>query len=145
MTRNLPYRILAVGKIRKPWIKNGIEIYLKRLNGLSILEIKDSNPQKEAELINKKLNENEKLIVVSEDGAHMSSIQFSKYLIKLGSQPVLFALGGPDGFDPKIKNKAYSTLSLSSMTFTHEIARLILLEQIYRAQTIIQGSPYHRT
>ena len=144
MLRKLPYRILAVGKIKKAWIQQGIEIYLKRMPGLSIIEIKDSNPKKEAQLINQKLNINERLIVISEEGKKMSSLDFSNYLMRVGSQRILFALGGPNGFDPKIKDEAYSTLSLSSMTFTHEIARLILLEQIYRAQTITDGSPYHR-
>ena len=144
MLRKLPYRILAVGKIRKAWIQEGIEIYLKRMPGLGIVEIKDSNPKKEAQLINQKLNINERLIVISEEGKKMSSLDFSNYLMRVGSQRILFALGGPNGFDPKIKDEAYSTLSLSSMTFTHEIARLILLEQIYRAQTITDGSPYHR-
>ena len=138
------YRIIAVGKIRKRWIKEGIGIYLKRLPGLAITELKNSNPQKEAESIRNQLKNNETLITLMEEGKSLSSIPFAECLNAFGSQRLVFAIGGANGIAPEIKALASLHLSLSSMTLPHEIARLLLVEQIYRATTIIEGGPYHR-
>ncbi len=136
--------IFAVGKIRKSWVKEGLNLYMKRLPGLTITEFRDSTPQKEASDIKNKLTNNKKLIVLAEEGKSLSSIQFTKYLQTLGSQKLIFVIGGANGIDPEIKALANLLLSLSPMTFPHEIARLLLVEQLYRATTISQGGPYHR-
>ena len=139
------YRILAVGKVRKAWIQEGLDLYLKRLPGLEITELRDSNnPKKEAEAIKAQLKNNEVLIALMEEGQPLASIPFSKYLKTFGSQRFAFVIGGPNGIASEIKNAAQLQLSLSPMTFPHEIARLLLVEQLYRATTIIQGGPYHR-
>ena len=106
--------------------------------------LRDSTPQKEASDIKNKLTNNKKLIVLAEEGKSLSSIQFTKYLQTLGSQKLIFVIGGANGIDPEIKALANLLLSLSPMTFPHEIARLLLVEQLYRATTISQGGPYHR-
>ena len=138
------YQIYAVGKVRKKWIQDGIASYLKRLPGLTIHEVKDSTPQKEGKVIQSLLKKNELLIVLTEEGDPISSVPFSKQLQVFGSQRISFAIGGAEGIDNQLKKSATILLSLSRMTFPHEIALLLLVEQIYRAQTISQASPYHR-
>tara|TARA_B100000029_G_scaffold64368_1_gene57641 strand:+ start:455 stop:892 length:438 start_codon:yes stop_codon:yes gene_type:complete len=139
------YHILAVDKVRKSWIKEGLDLYLKRLPGLRITEIRHSSPQKEAAAIQAQINPGELLIALMEEGESIASIPFAKYLQKLGSQRLVFVIGGANGISPEIKAIAQFHLSLSPMTYPHEIARLLLVEQLYRATTIIQGGPYHRT
>ena len=138
------YRIIAVGKIRKEWIKNGIALYLKRLPKLTIIELKDSNPQRETEAILSALKTDEKMVVLTEEVESLPSFSFARQLKDFQFQRLALVNGGADGLTPKIKNFAHYKLSLSSLTFPHEIARLLLLEQLYRAQTILQNSPYHR-
>ena len=137
-------RILAVGKIRRKWILDGINLYLKRLPNLKILEIKDSNSLKEARDIRSALYHNELIVVLMEKGETLSSVSFAKKLDQFGKKRIAFVIGGADGLTKEIMLSAYWRLSLSSMTFTHELARLILVEQLFRAQSIIQGNPYHR-
>ncbi len=139
------YHIFAIGKIRKDWVKSGVELYLKRLPGLTITELRDSTPLKEAQEIKTKLKNNQTLIVLTEEGDSLASTPFAEYLQTFDSQKLVFVIGGADGIAPEIKNLAHSLLSLSPMTFPHEIARLLLVEQLYRATTIIKGGPYHRS
>ena len=137
-------RILAIGKIRKEWIKSGLTVYKKRLPKLSITEIRDSDPNKEAEAIRSLIKPNEFTIVLCEEGEKLSSIDLTNKMQELSLESLVFVIGGANGLSPVIKNAANFRLSLSRLTFPHEIARLLLLEQIYRANTIFQGSPYHR-
>ena len=138
------YRILAVGKVRKAWIQDGLGVYMKRLPGLTIHELRDSNPHKEAEIIKTRIKRDEKLITLTEEGQTFSSVTFADYLDSFGSQRLAFVIGGANGIAPEIKNSAHLQLSLSPLTFPHEIALLLLVEQIYRATTITQAGPYHR-
>ena len=138
------YRILAIGKIRKRWIQEGIDLYLKRLPGMTITELKDSSHKKEAEAIRAQLKNNETLITLMEEGESLSSIPFAECLKAFGSHKLVFVIGGANGIAPEIKTLADLHLSLSSMTLPHEIARLLLVEQIYRATTITKRGPYHR-
>ena len=137
-------RILAVGKVRRSWIQDGIELYRKRLPGLEIIEIRDSTPDKEAESIRASLRPNEHLIALMEEGNAVGSIPFARRLDQLGNQRLAFVIGGADGLSNELKGRAHWQLSLSPMTFPHELARLMLIEQLFRAQAILQGSPYHR-
>jgi 23S rRNA (pseudouridine1915-N3)-methyltransferase len=137
-------RILAVGKVRRGWIQDGIDVYLKRLPGFSITELRDSTPDKEAEAIQAALRPDETLVALMEQGETLSSIRFSQRLEQLGNERIAFVIGGADGLTPALKAKARWQLSLSPMTFPHELARLMLIEQLFRAQAIRQGSPYHR-
>ena len=137
-------RILAVGKVRRSWIQDGIELYRKRLPGLEIIEIRDSTPDKEAESIRASLRPNEHLIALMEEGDAVGSIPFARRLDQLGNQRLAFVIGGADGLTNELKGRAHWQLSLSPMTFPHELTRLMLIEQLFRAQAILQGSPYHR-
>ena len=137
-------RILAVGKVRKDWVKDGISLYLKRLPGLTITELRDSTPEKEAEAILQALRADELPVILMEQGKTLDSVAFSERLSAFGAQRLAFVIGGADGITPSLKASAAWQLSLSPMTFPHELARLLLLEQLFRAQAIRSGSPYHR-
>ena len=144
MTTYSRWRIIAIGKIRKTWIQDGLNIYLKRLPGLTITELRDCGINKESQLINQAIKNYELAIILSEDGELLTSISLSQELQKLGSKRLVFIIGGADGLSPDIKNIAHWKISLSRFTFPHEIARLLLVEQLYRVSSIAQGSPYHR-
>ena len=137
-------RLLAVGKVRKDWVKDGISLYLKRLPGLTITELRDSTPEKEAEAIRQALRADELPVILMEQGKTLDSVAFSERLSAFGAQRLAFVIGGADGITPSLKASAAWQLSLSPMTFPHELARLLLLEQLFRAQAIRSGSPYHR-
>ena len=133
-----------MGKVRRGWIQDGIDLYLKRLPGLTISELRDSTPEKEADAIRAALRPDETLIALMEQGDTLASVPFAQRLEQLGNQRLAFVIGGADGLTPELKAKARWRLSLSPMTFPHELARLMLVEQLFRAQSIVQGSPYHR-
>ena len=137
-------RILAVGKVRKGWVQEGIALYLKRLPGLTITELRDSTPEKEAEAIRQALRPDEVPVILMEQGKTLDSVTFASRLEGYGSQRLAFVIGGADGITSELKAFAAWQLSLSPMTFPHELARLLLLEQLFRAQAIRAGSPYHR-
>ena len=125
-------------------IQRGIDVYLKRLPGLAITEIRDSNCQKETKAILASLRKNEFPVALSEESTTFSSIKFANQLQKFETQRLVFIIGGADGLSSEIKNISSWGLSLSPLTFPHELSLLILLEQLYRAKTILQGTPYHR-
>jgi 23S rRNA (pseudouridine1915-N3)-methyltransferase len=121
-----------------------VALYLKRLPGLQVLELRDGGMAREAEAIRAALRPDEQLVVLTEEGQGFDSVAFAARLQGSGSQRLAFVIGGADGLDPALKASASWQLSLSPMTFPHELARLLLLEQLYRAQSIQQGGPYHR-
>mgnify|MGYP002037966489 FL=1 len=133
-----------MGKVRRGWIQEGIDLYRKRLPGLEIVEIRDSTPAKEAEAIRANLRPDDHLIALMEEGTPLASEPFARRLDQLGNQRLAFVIGGADGLTDALKASARWQLSLSPMTFPHELARLMLIEQLFRAQAILQGSPYHR-
>ena len=137
-------RVLAVGKVRRGWIQEGIGLYRKRLPGLEVIELRDSTPQKEADAIQAALRSDEHLIALMEEGDSLASIPFARRLERYGNERLAFVIGGADGLTAELKARASWRLSLSPMTFPHELARLMLIEQLFRAQAILQGSPYHR-
>ncbi len=137
-------RILAVGKVRKSWVREGLELYRRRLPGLTLVELRDTTPEREAQAILNELDSGEQLIALTEEGVGMGSLQLAEQLCNAGSQRMAFVIGGPDGLSQKLRQQATWQLSLSPLTFPHELARLLLLEQLYRVQSILQGSPYHR-
>ena len=138
------YKIIAVGKIRKQWIQEGIEIYSKRLPGLKVIEIKDSTQTKEECMIKEIIKKNETLVTLNENGQLFTSKQFANKLLNCHNQNITFAIGGATGLSSSLNKSAAWQLSLSPLTFPHEIARLLLIEQLYRAKTITQGGPYHK-
>ena len=137
-------RLIAVGKIRKRWVSDALDLYLKRLPGLSVVEVKDSTPEKEADAVWGLLGPGERLVVLTEEGKQFDSVGFAHWLGGLASDRIALVIGGAEGLAPSLKAKAMARLSLSPMTFPHEIARLLLVEQIYRGLTILQGGPYHK-
>ena len=137
-------RIVAVGKVRRGWIQDGIDLYRKRLPGLSIVELRDSTPEKESEAIRAARRPDERLVVLMEQGETLASVPFARKLEQISSERIAFVIGGADGLTDDLKSEAHWRLSLSPMTFPHELARLMLVEQLFRAQAILQGSPYHR-
>ena len=138
------YKIIAIGKIKKKWIQEGIEMYLKRLPGLEVKEIKDSTLSKEEHSIKEIISKNEILITLNENGQSFTSKQLATKLLNSHNQNITFVIGGPSGLSHSLNNSASWQLSLSPLTFPHEIARLLLIEQLYRAKSITQKGPYHK-
>lgn len=151
--------LLAVGKTEDKYLIEGIEKYLTRLkhyinfNFVIIPDIKNTKnlteaqqKTKEAELIAKQLNPGDVVMLLDEKGKKHSSVSFAEYLNKqmIGSvQHLVFIIGGPYGFDESIYKRANGSLSLSDMTFSHQMVRLFFVEQLYRAFTILKNEPYH--
>ena len=138
------YKIIAIGKIKRRWIQEGIEMYLKRLPGLEVIEVKDNNQTKEEHTIKEIISKNEILVTLNENGQSFTSKQLAKKLLNSYNQKIIFVIGVASGLSTSLNNSASWQLSLSSFTFPHEIARLLLIEQLYRAKTITQGGPYHK-
>ena len=138
------YKVIAIGKIKRKWIQEGIEMYLKRLPGLKVIEIKDNHQAKEEHMIKEIINKNDILVTLNENGQSFTSKQLATKLLNFHNQNIIFVIGGASGLSPSINNSASWQLSLSPLTFPHEIARLLLIEQLYRAKTITQGGPYHK-
>ena len=102
--------------------------------------------QKEGELILEIIKENDYLVLLDEDGKQMNSLFFSNFINerRMGSQKrLIFLIGGPYGFSGSVYERANEKISLSKMTFSHQIIRLLFLEQLYRANTILRNEPYH--
>ena len=138
------YKVIAIGKIKRKWIQEGIEMYLKRLPGLKVIEIKDNHQAKEEHMIKEIINKNDILVTLNENGQSFTSKQLATKLLNSQNQNIIFVIGGPSGLSPSLNISASWQLSLSPLTFPHEIARLLLIEQLYRAKTITQGAPYHK-
>ncbi|MBE9030064.1 23S rRNA (pseudouridine(1915)-N(3))-methyltransferase RlmH [filamentous cyanobacterium LEGE 11480] len=142
---NRKLKIIAVGKVKHNWINAGVKEYSKRLPGLTVVEIKDSNKDKEYQEITALIKPREKLITMTERGKLMDSIAFSKFLAQETlDESLVFAIGGPEGISANLEQASAHCISLSPMTFTHDMARLLLIEQLYRAQNILQNGAYHK-
>ena len=141
-------KIIAIGKLKDKAFKERCDEYAKWLSPYAKLEIKelpDSTPEKEAIAILKELEKDKGAFIVpmAEEGQQCTSRQFAELLDK-AARKVVFIIGGPNGIATEVKQQASKLLSLSKMTFTHEFARLILLEQLFRAANILNGGHYHR-
>ena len=137
-------KVLAVGKLKEKAYQNRIDEYVKWINrdiSVELIFLKDNDK------VNKKLlahiNPKDHTICLSEEGEKMSSKEFSKLLFNKALDHT-FIIGGPDGLPRYIKEKTDQILSLSELTFPHEMALLILAEQLYRAVSIEKGRNYHR-
>ena len=100
----------------------------------------------EAELIRKQLQSGDHVVLLDEHGAERRSMEFAQWLQKrmaAGARRIVFIVGGPYGFDSSIHALANEEMSLSQMTFSHQLIRVLFVEQLYRAQTILRGEPYH--
>jgi len=138
------YKIIAIGKVKRRWIQEGIEMYLKRLPGLEVIEIKDNTRIKEEQTIKELINKNEIIVTLNEKGHSFTSKQIATKLLNSHNQNINFVIGGPSGLTTSLESSASWQLSLSPLTFPHELARLLLIEQIYRAKNISQAGPYHK-
>ncbi len=152
-------KLITIGKTDNKQLQQLIEDYQKRLGHYIkfIFEIipdlkKTKNltevqqKQKEGELIITRLNASDVLILLDESGKQFDSVSFSNYLQKYmnsGIKQLVFAIGGPYGFSQEVYNKAQGKLSLSKMTFSHQMIRLFFIEQLYNSFTILKNEPYH--
>lgn len=151
--------LLTVGKTDRDWVKQGMDIYVSRMKHyfpFSIVEIPElknasslSEEQiktKEGELILKNIKSAEDVILLDEKGREYTSMEFAKVLqdkISYTGKDIVFVIGGAYGFSEAVRLRANSKISLSKMTFSHQMVRTIFAEQLYRAFTIMKGEPYH--
>ena len=115
---------------------------LKNTKSLSV----DQQKQQEGELILKQMQAGDHVVLLDEHGKEFRSVEFSSYMeqkMQTVNKRLVFVIGGPYGFSPDVYAKANEKISLSKMTFSHQMVRLIFVEQLYRAMTIIRGEPYH--
>jgi 23S rRNA (pseudouridine1915-N3)-methyltransferase len=143
----MQFRLIAIGKVKDRALAGKCLELLKRLNfedQIEIRELKDSNSfEADNRRILDALSKGSGYVVVlSEDGKLFSSRKFAKQIENI-QQRITFVIGGPYGFSDEVKSRADLLLALSPMTFTHEMARFILLEQIFRATSIIRNRNYH--
>ncbi|MGI6781248.1 MAG: 23S rRNA (pseudouridine(1915)-N(3))-methyltransferase RlmH [Acholeplasmataceae bacterium] len=139
-------KIIAVGKIRKKFLVEGINFYQKQISKLEIVETRQSTPEKEGKEILAKINPRDYVIALDIKGDKYDSELFAKKIetLRSNSEEIVFVIGGSTGLSDEVKERANEFLSFSDFTFPHELFRLILVEQIYRAESIIQGKPYHK-
>ena len=157
--RSMKIALLTVGKTDRDWVKQGLDIYVSRLKHyipFSINEIpelknvsamsRDQIKAKEGELILKSIKPTDDVILLDEHGKEYSSTEFASLLqnkINYEGKDIVFIIGGAYGFSEQVYKRANSKISLSRMTFSHQMVRAIFAEQIYRAFTIMKGEPYH--
>lgn len=138
-------KIIAVGKVKYSWIQAGIQEYAKRIPGLNLQEIKDTNRRTELAEITPYLKTHDRLIVLTERGKLQNSPDFAQFLItETLNHSLVFVIGASDGITPELERSAHIRLALSPMTFTHDLARLLLVEQIYRGISIATNGNYHK-
>lgn len=151
--------LLVVGKTAFPFISEGIALYEKRLGHyvnyarVEIPELKgvqalsrEQIKEREGELILKNVKNTDDVVLLDERGNTFTSIEWAGHIEKkmlFEGKDIVFVIGGAYGFSGKVYERANSKISLSKMTFSHQIIRVIFLEQLYRAFTIIKGEPYH--
>jgi 23S rRNA (pseudouridine1915-N3)-methyltransferase len=151
--------LLAIGKTDDSYILEGVDKYLKRLKHYIKFEIQiipdikkaknlseEEQKIKESEQFLKNIQPTDYIVILDERGTELSSLQFADFLNKkmiASVSHLVFLIGGPYGFDQSIYQRANYKISLSKMTFSHQMIRLFFAEQIYRAFTILKGEPYH--
>jgi 23S rRNA (pseudouridine1915-N3)-methyltransferase len=156
----LKIKIIALGKIKETYLKNGVEEFLKRLTPyasvsvveISPIEIKDENLTdkillQEGERILSNIKNTDYVITMEIKGKEFSSTEFAKKIEELtnsGIAEIVFVIGSSCGIGSNVSQRANLKMSMSKMTFLHEFARLILVEQLYRAFKIIKGETYHK-
>lgn len=156
-------KIVTVGKLKEKYLKDGIAEYSKRISRFAAVEMieladektpdraSDSENEKilnlEGNRILSKIGDREFVVVLAIEGKTLSSEEFSKQLEQAsinGYSTLTFVIGGSLGLSPQVKKRANLSLSFGRLTLPHQLMRLVLVEQIYRAFTIQQGSPYHK-
>lgn len=156
---DMTIKLIAIGKTDSPELQTLISAYQNRLRHYVRFELEllpdaknaknlseAAQKEKEGDLLLKKLHETDILVLLDENGKSYSSVDFSQYLQKkmnAGTKSLVLAIGGPYGFSDAVHHKADGKISLSKMTFSHQMVRLFVVEQIYRAFTILRNEPYH--
>lgn len=151
--------LLAVGRTEVSWVREGLELYTSRLRHYAPFKVEEiphlkgtaalteqSVKEKEGEIILSKVRPSDFLILLDEHGKEYRSVEFAKYMEQLmsrTSQDLVFVIGGAYGFSQAVYDRANAKISLSKMTFSHQMVRVIFAEQLYRAFTILKGEPYH--
>lgn len=152
-------KLLSIGKTEEKYLKEGIDIYCKKLIHYfpfqceEISAIKQTKnlsqyeqKKQEGEAILKKIAPADILVLLDETGIRYSSVEFSVFLqqrMLQNNKQLIFVIGGPYGFSQEVYNRKDYLISLSPMTFSHQMVRLIFLEQLYRAASILKNEPYH--
>lgn len=152
-------RMICIGKTGKSFLEEAEIYYTKRIKHyisfekIQIPDLKNAKKlsseeikEKEGGLILSKLDKNERVFLLDENGKMFSSVSFSQFMQKQfnqGGQSLTFVIGGPYGFSEELYRRAEAKISLSKMTFSHQMIRPIFIEQLYRAMTILKGEPYH--
>ena len=152
-------KVLAIGKTDSQAFAQQIADYTSRVRRYISLEFEalpdvknaknlseNEQKQKEAKAVLAKISAGDTLVILDEKGKQFSSVDFANYLQKLmnsGIKSLVFVIGGPYGIDDTLKQKARESWSLSLLTFSHQMVRLFVVEQIYRAMTILNNQPYH--
>ena len=158
----MKFTFLTIGKIKEKWMRQGIDEYLKRLSPIAKVEIlspdeekmpenpspalKEKVMEKEGEKLLKYLKDEDFLILLDLKGKPVTSEELAHFIrqkMVSGTSHFFFMIGGPYGNGENIRKRADLKISISAMTFTHQMARLILAEQVYRAMKIIRHEPYH--
>ncbi len=150
---------LLSGKTDRSYLLEGVHLYEKRLSHYAsfrievIPEVKkykslshEELKRKEGALILKKLGKEHFVVLLDENGKEYSSVEFAGFIerhMAITGKDLIFVVGGPFGFSREVYKRSDMKLSLSQMTFSHQLVRLVFLEQLYRAFTIIRGEPYH--
>ena len=150
-------KIVCVGKIKEDFFEKGIKEYTKRISGFSkfnIVEVKEVNTNdisknifQEGKNILEKINNDEYVITLEIKGKTLDSVEFANLIsnkLTYGYSKITFVIGGSNGLDEAVLKRSDYSLSFSSFTFPHQLMRLILTEQIYRALTIINNKEYHK-
>ena len=151
--------LLVIGKTDTAYLKAGIEEYERRLKFYITYEMKvipdiknarnlteNQQKEKEGELILGQLETSDIVVLLDEKGHEYTSKGFSEFLAQkmlVGTKRLVFVIGGPYGFSEQVYKEAYAKISLSRMTYSHQMVRMIFVEQLYRAMTIQRGEPYH--
>ena len=151
--------LLTIGSTDKQYMREGIDDYVKRLSFYLPFEMKvipdiknrsslstELQKEKEGQLILNQISSGDFLVLLDERGSEFSSLGFSKWIEKkmiAATRQLVFVIGGPYGFSNTVYQRSDIKISMSKMTFSHQMARMIFVEQIYRAMTIIKNEPYH--
>ena len=142
-------KIICVGKIKEKYLRDAISDYEKRISKyhkINIIEVDDSNMKEESTRILKNIKKDDFVITLEINGNVISSVEFANKIDKLfiTNSNITFVIGGSDGIDDSVKERSNYSLSFSTLTFPHQLFRVILLEQIYRCFKILNNETYHK-
>ncbi|MGM9738529.1 MAG: 23S rRNA (pseudouridine(1915)-N(3))-methyltransferase RlmH [Candidatus Cryptobacteroides sp.] len=151
--------LLTVGKTDVRWVREGLELYVSRLSHYAKFSVKEipelknvsaltreQIKEKEGDLVLAAVAPSDELVLLDERGRRFRSVEFASFLqdrLARSGRDIVFVIGGAYGFPEKVYDRAGSMISLSEMTFSHQMVRVIFAEQLYRAFTIMRGEPYH--